>query len=193
MSLKDAPVSGSVVSSRALLLKSLAALVLLHSGAMFGFFYAWICSTMWGLDAADPNVAISAMQAMNASVRNPVFALGYFGTPVLLAAVALVAWKGKERRAAILLGMSSLLYVLGVMVPTSMTNVPLNETLAVVEVPLAAARAQEVWQSYSAPWQFWNTIRAVAAGVSLLLTGMAVLSPGRSGSEEFTAQIASRE
>ena len=75
---------------------------------MFGFFYAWICSTMWGLDAADPNVAISAMQAMNASVRNPVFALGYFGTPLLLAAVALVAWKGKERRAAILLGMSSL-------------------------------------------------------------------------------------
>ena len=163
---------------------------------MFGFFYAWICSTMWGLDAADPNVAISAMQAMNASVRNPVFALGYFGTPLLLAAVALVAWKGKERRAAILLGMSSLLYVLGVMVPTSMTNVPMNETLAVVEVPLAAARAQEVWQSYSTPWQFWNTIRAVAAGVSLLLTGLAVLSLGRSGSEELevvTAQIASRE
>ena len=89
--------------------------------------------------------------------------------------------------------MSSLLYVLGVMVPTSMVNVPLNETLAVFEVPLAAARAQEVWQSYSAPWQFWNTIRAVAAGVSLLLTGLAVLSLGRSGSEEFTAQIASRE
>ena len=78
--------------------------------------------------------------------------------------------------------MSSLLYVLGVMVPTSMVNVPLNETLAVVEVPLAAARAQEVWQSYSAQWQFWNTIRAVVAGVCLLLAGSAVLSLGRSGS-----------
>ena len=60
-------------SSWAFLLKPLAALALLHSGAIFGFFYAWICSTMWGLDAADPNVAISAMQAMNASVRNLVF------------------------------------------------------------------------------------------------------------------------
>ena len=39
-----------------------------------GFFYAWVCSTMWGLDAADPRVAIEAMQAMNASVRNAVFA-----------------------------------------------------------------------------------------------------------------------
>lgn len=42
----------------------LALLSLLFSGAMFGFFFAWVCSTLWGLDAADPNVAIAAMQAM---------------------------------------------------------------------------------------------------------------------------------
>ena len=167
------------------LLRPLAALAILHSGAMFGFFYGWVCSTMWGLDAADPDVAISAMQAMNASVRNPVFALGYFGTPFVLVAVALVAWKGKERHAAVLFGMGSLLYVLGIMVPTTMVNVPLNETLAVVEVPLGAARAQEVWQSYSAPWQFWNTIRAVVAGAALLLAAVAVLSLGRSGSHQY--------
>lgn len=59
----------------------------LLSGAIFGFFYAWVCSTMWGLDAADPRVAISAMQAMNASVRNIVFAPAFFGTPVALAQI----------------------------------------------------------------------------------------------------------
>ncbi|GAB5461946.1 hypothetical protein [Hoeflea alexandrii] len=48
-------------------------LSLLLTAAIFGFFYAWVCSTMWGLDAADPSVAIQAMQAMNASVRNAVF------------------------------------------------------------------------------------------------------------------------
>ena len=32
---------------------------LLLGGAIFGFFYAWVCSTMWGLDAADPFVAIA--------------------------------------------------------------------------------------------------------------------------------------
>ena len=148
---------------------------------MFGFFYAWVCSTVSGLDAADPNVAISAMQAMNASVRNPVFALGYFGTPLALAAVALVAWKGEERRAAVLFGSGALLYVLGVMVPTSVVNVPLNETLAAVEVPLALARADEVWQSYSSPWQLWNTVRAVAAGAVLLLAGVGILGLARTG------------
>ena len=54
---------------------------LLFLGAIFGFFYAWVCSTMWGLDAADPRVAISAMQAMNASVRNAVFFPAFFLTP----------------------------------------------------------------------------------------------------------------
>ena len=139
---------------------------------------------MWGLDAADPNVAIPAMQAMNASVRNPVFALGYFGTPLVLAPVALVAWKGEERRAAVLFGSGALLYVLGVMAPTSMFNVPLNETLAAVEVPPAVARADEVWQSYSAPWQLRNTVRAVVAGAILLLAGAGTLGLARSGARE---------
>ena len=169
-------VLASAALPRAFLPRAFAVLAILSSGAMFGFFYAWVCSTLWGLDAANPNVAISAMQAMNASVRNPVFALGYFGTPLVLAAVALVAWKGEERRAAILFGSGGLLYVMGVMLPTGMFNVPLNETLAAVEAPLAVARAQEVWQSYSAPWQLWNTIRAVAAGAALLLVGAGILS-----------------
>ena len=161
-----------------------AVLAILFSGAMFGFFYAWVCSTVWGLDAADPNVAIAAMQAMNASVRNPVFALGYFGTPLALAAVALVAWKGEERRAAVLFGAGALLYVLGVMVATSMVNVPLNETLAAVEVPLAVTRAHEVWQSYSAPWQLWNAVRTVAAGAVLLLAGAGIQGLARTGDHQ---------
>ena len=168
-----------------LLPRAFAVLAILSSGAMFGFFYAWVCSTVWGLDAGDPNVAISAMQAMNASVRNPVFALGYFGTPIALAAAAaLFAWKGEERRAAILFGSGTLLYVLGVMAPTSVVNVPLNATLAAVEVPLAVARAGEVWHSYSAPWQLWNTVRAVAAGGVLLLAVVGLLALARTAGRQ---------
>ena len=159
----------------------LAVLAILHAGAMFGFFYARGCSTLWGLDTADPNVAILAMQAMNAAVRNPVFAVGYFGTPLVLVAVALVAWNGEERRTAILFGIGSMLYVFGIMVPTSTVNVPLNDTLAMVEAPLDGARAQQIWQSYSAPWQYWNAIRAVVAGAVLLLVVLGLLVRGKSG------------
>ena len=31
---------------------------LVLTAAIFGFFYDWVCSTMWGLDAGDPRVAI---------------------------------------------------------------------------------------------------------------------------------------
>ncbi|MDP5305807.1 hypothetical protein [Paracoccus spongiarum] len=64
-----------------------ALLSLLLAAALFGFFYAWVCSTMWGLDRASPDVAIAAMQAMNTSVRNAVFAPAFFGSgPALLLA-----------------------------------------------------------------------------------------------------------
>lgn len=161
------------------LLQPLAILAVLHAGAIFGFFYAWVCSTMWGLDAADPNVAIAAMQAMNASVRNPVFAPAFFGTPVVLAAAALAAWKAGERPGALLFASAGLLYLLGAMVPTVAINVPLNETLAALEAPLEAAVARDAWQTYSNPWQFWNTVRAAAAGGALLLAGWGVLGLGR--------------
>jgi uncharacterized membrane protein len=70
----------------------LAGVSLLLSGAIFGFFYAWVCSTMWGLDAADPVVAIEAMKAMNSSVRNMVFAPAFFATSPLLLITALLAF-----------------------------------------------------------------------------------------------------
>jgi len=158
------------------LLKPIAVLSLLFSGAVFGFFYAWVCSTLWGLDITDPNVAIVAMQAMNANVRNWVFAPAFFGTPVVLAATALVAWVSAERRAALLFAAGGLLYFVGGMILTITVHVPMNEALALVEAPLDAARAQETWQAYSVPWQRWNIVRAVASGIALLLTGLGILS-----------------
>ncbi len=156
--------------------KPLAILSLIWSGAMFGFFFAWTCSTMWGLDAADPNVAIAAMQAMNDSVRNWLFAPAFFGTPVLLACAAAVASRRRQRNVAICLALAGLLYVVGAMLPTFMVNVPLNEELAMLEVPLDPAAAQDAWRSYSGPWQDWNMVRTVAAGVVLALTGWGLVN-----------------
>ena len=152
--------------------KLLALLSLIFSGAMFGFFFAWVCSTMWGLDTADPNVAIVAMQAMNASVRNLVFAPAFFGTPVMLIITALVALRFRARLTAIGFAVAGLLYVLGAMLPTMTSNVPLNEALALVETPLDTSEAHELWQNYSGTWQFWNVIRTVATGFVLVLVGV---------------------
>ena len=68
-------------------LLSMSMLSLLSIGGIFGFFYAWVCSTMWGLDETDPHTAIAAMQAMNASVRDAVFFPAFFMTPFILGGI----------------------------------------------------------------------------------------------------------
>ena len=158
--------------------KPLAFLSLLFSGAMFGFFYAWACSTVWGLDEADPNVAIAAMQAMNASVRNWVFAPAFFGTPVLLIFTALAVSRAGARRAAAGFALAGLLYVLGAMLPTMAANLPLNEALAAVRTPLDPAEAREAWRSFSGPWQAWNAVRCAVAGAVLALAGWGLSQMG---------------
>jgi uncharacterized membrane protein len=158
------------------LLLPMSMLSLLSIGAIFGFFYAWVCSTMWGLDAVDPKIAIAAMQAMNASVRNAVFFPAFFLTPVILAVTAFIAARQHRRHAALLFAASAGIYVGGAFLVTAMVNVPMNDALAQISGPANSDAARQIWQDYSAPWQFWNTLRTLFCGLALLLTGFAILS-----------------
>ena len=149
----------------------------LFAGAIFGFFYAWVCSTMWGLDEADPRVAISAMQAMNGSVRNATFFPVFFLTPVVLAIAAGLCARERRRLSAGLLAAAAVVYLLGGLVLTMTLNVPMNEDLAQVVVPTDVAAARVVWEDYSGPWQAYNQVRTVLSGVALGLAaaGLATL------------------
>jgi uncharacterized membrane protein len=155
-----------------------ALLSLLATGAIFGFFYAWICSTMWGLDAAAPTVAIAAMQAINASVRNIVFAPAFFGTPVLLLTTAVLARQARRRESAWAFLAAGLIYLLGGLVLTVTVNVPMNEALAAVRLPLDREQAKAVWSAYSGPWQAWNVVRTAASGLALAFSGYGLFRLG---------------
>lgn len=146
---------------------ALALASVLFTGAIFGFFYAWVCSTMWGLDATDPEIAIAAMQAMNASVRNVVFAPIFFGTPLVLLAAAVGNWHIRPAAYAFLAG--GAIYLLGGLILTMIVNVPMNEALAQIVIPQDRQQATAIWAEYSGRWQMWNQIRTVASGVALLL------------------------
>lgn len=148
---------------------------MLLSGAIFGFFYAWICSTMWGLDAADPRVAIAAMQAMNASVRNAVFAPAFFATGPALLLTAFLAMRAGRDASAVSFGAAAVIYIFGGTLLTMSVNVPMNEALGALTVPETRAAAAEIWADYSPRWQLFNTLRTVASGLSLLLTGWGLM------------------
>ncbi|MGB5951355.1 MAG: anthrone oxygenase family protein [Ornithinimicrobium sp.] len=151
------------------------------TAAIFGFFYAWVCSTMWGLDEADPRVAIEAMQAMNASVRNATFFPAFFGTPFVIALAAAVAWRHGSRRTAGLWSSAALVYLFGGLVLTMMLNVPMNEALALTTVPTDIDAARAIWTDYSAQWQVYNVIRTAASGVAVVLVSLGLLHTGSDG------------
>lgn len=161
------------------IIPAIAIAATLLSGAIFGFFYAWVCSTLWGLDTLPPEVAIRAMQAMNASVRNIVFAPAFFGTGPALLVAALAAWRAAPR-AGVAFAAGGVVYILFGMVLTLAVNVPMNRALALVDP--AAVDAAAVWAGYSGPWQMWNITRTVATGVALTcaLMGLVALGRGRS-------------
>lgn len=153
----------------------LALLSLLLASALFGFFYAWVCSTMWGLDAADPRVAIRAMQAMNASVRNAVFAPAFFGTSIALLITTITLFKASHRNAALWFAAATLLVALLGVVLTIAINVPMNEALAQITVPDDIEAARQIWLDYSPKWQFWNQMRTLATGAAVLCIGIGFL------------------
>jgi len=160
------------------LMRPLALLSLLLSAALFGFFYAWVCSTMWGLDMADPRVAIAAMQAMNASVRNAVFAPAFFGTAPVLLLTAFVMLRGGQRGAALWFGLAGIVVALLAVALTAAFNIPMNETLATLTVPQDIEAARVIWADYSPRWQVWNQIRTVTSGLAVLFVGVGFLRLG---------------
>lgn len=152
-------------------------LSLLFSGAIFGFFYAWVCSTMWGLDHADPRVAIIAMQEMNASVRNAVFAPAFFGTPLVLGAAAILALRSGAQAAGLWVGAGALLYLFGGLFLTMLVNVPMNEALGALHITLdtEVSEASRIWTDYSDPWKVWNITRTVFSGLAMVCVGIAII------------------
>ena len=160
------------------LLLPTAIIAVLLTGVIFGFFYAWVCSTMWGLDNADPKVAIAAMQAMNASVRNPVFAPAFFLTPAALWLVAGMSVIVKYRLTAYLFGAAGAVYLLFGLVLTMFVNVPMNNALELVSIPESPGEAEILWNAYSQKWQLWNVVRTVFSGFALLLASMGLYRLG---------------
>lgn len=169
-----------------------AAISLALSGAIFGFFYAYSASVMRGLDFVDATVAIPAMQGINATVRNAVFAPAFFGTPVALLLTSLMAFAIRRRAASGLFLMAAILYIGGAFLPTLVVNVPMNDALAGITPPSDTLEAERIWRDYSDPWQLWNHIRAAFSGFALLVAGGGIwylrLGPSLSGVRQLEAK-----
>ena len=86
-------------------------LATLTTGLISGFFYAYACSVTLGLALLPDEQYIEAMKAINATVRNGVFAFSFFGAVVsLLSALAVHAPQLRSRR-FVLIALTTVLYI----------------------------------------------------------------------------------
>ena len=153
-------------------------------GLSAGFFVTYEASVTLGLAEVDDVTYVRTFQAINATIRNPTFGLFFFG-PILATPAALaLGWRGGSPRRRALLVAAPILYAVGVAV-TFAGNVPLNETLALVDGtdPLAAAEARADFED---EWNRLNMIRtiAVSAGFVALVGARLAVGDHRPGAEQ---------
>lgn len=137
------------------------ALATLTTGLAAGFFYAYACSVTLGLALLPDDRYVAAMQAINATVRNGVFALSFFGALLCLAlafTAHLSTWPSGRAKLSLL---ALALYGLGGFALTLGVNVPLNQELARVGADASPEVLAQARADYEGPWNLWNAARAV--------------------------------
>ena len=158
------------------------ALAILTTGLISGFFYAYACSVTLGLALLPDDQYVEAMQAINATVRNGLFAVSFFGAVLsLLLALAVHAPRPRSRR-FVQIALAALAYIGGGVVLTFLVNVPMHEELARVGGDLGPAAVAQVRAGYEGPWNFWNGVRTVFSSLAFVALIGACLSRSDSGS-----------
>ena len=143
-------------------------LATLTTGLIAGFFYAYTCSVTLGTARLDDAQYIAAMQAINATVRNPLFAFSFFGALLSLGLAAAVSIAHERSLRTWLVVLAFLTYALGGFALTLGISVPLNEELARVPLDGPAQVLADARRDYEAPWNTWNAVRTVCSVAAFL-------------------------
>jgi len=154
----------------------LTLLAALGSGLIAGVFFAFSNFVMGALSTVRPAVGIAAMQQINIVVINLVFMLAFIGTAFVCLGLSVYSVISLQASGSPLLLVGSALYFFGTFLVTILFNVPLNNSLAVVDPE--NAKGAEVWNHYLRNWTMWNHVRTASALASAALLTLALVYRG---------------
>lgn len=136
-----------------------------------GVFLAFSDFLMRSLREIGEPCGSNAMKAINVAVFRYVFIPMFMLMVPSTAALALVAWRAKQRNVVGMLGAAAFVYVVLVFLVTGMGNVPMNNALATLDGDAATS----YWRSKYLPrWTALNTLRTVGCALSAACSLVAV-------------------
>lgn len=141
-----------------------------------GLFYSWSCSVIPGLARVSDRNYISAMQAINKAILNPVFFASFMGSVILLPFSAYQFYAKPLSICFWLLAVATVVYIIGVFGVTAFGNVPLNDRLAAFN--LSSATSEEIAnqrQQFETAWNNLNTVRTISSIVTVVLVILACI------------------
>ena len=138
----------------------------LGSGLIAGTFFAFSAFVMNALARLPSHQGIAAMQSINIVVLNRLFLTVFTGTALvslILLIISLFHWKDTS---FVFILSGSLLYLLGSFLVTGVCNVPLNDSLANLDVKDAASAS--LWKEFIVNWKAWNHVRTIASLMAMV-------------------------
>ena len=145
----------------------------LVSGLAAGFFYTYEASVVRGLAEVSDPTYVETFQAINETVRNPVFGLVFFGTLPMLIVAAAANWGSSTAVRRGLLLAAPLLFLVAVAI-TATGNVSLNDDLAVVDIASTPGAVADARAAFEDDWNRLNLLRALASFGSFLAVAAAL-------------------
>ena len=155
-------------------------IAVISSGLVAGIFLTFSDFVMRSLKLAENTAGVEVMQIINREVYRSVFMVLLWGTLVLSLLLAGFAFLTLSGPAGILITIGGVLYFMGVLVVTMVFNVPMNNSLDVMEYTKSETAAY--WKNTYVPrWVFWNYVRAVASGGTAVCFLLAIVFLARGG------------
>ena len=150
------------------LLDILAWLLAVTSGVTAGIYLVFSMVIMPAFAKLETSAAIKAMNSVNRTILKTSFMPLFFGSTIVAAILginAIWSWGEVTSLPALITG---LIYCVGMFIVTATSNVPLNNQLD--HYSGDEPNAEAMWQHYYVAWTRWNSLRALACSLTMLMS-----------------------
>lgn len=152
-------------------------LATLSCSLVAGFLFAFAVVVMPGLGNQADRDFIRGFQVIDRVIQNrqPIFMLVWAGSVVTLVMSVILGIEPLDRPDRLLLIFATVVYLLGVQLPTAIINIPLNNQLQTLDVAaLDKAALKAAREEFEPRWKRWNTFRTVLAVLTTALLLMRI-------------------